>query len=242
MRRALRSNRKLEKCHVKPAPVAVHVHMPVTPSKDTAAEEDKESRNDHYNRLQDNHRSGEEKYDAAILTMAPALLGLSITFMKDVVKLADARWIPMLYWSWALLALATLFVVASFRFSSIAMHRDMVTMAKVWNDPYTSIQCELNDNRWNTITKWINHIAGVSFVAGLILMAIFVGNNETSTEKANMSKNNQQQGQLQQRGLTTPPMRPASTPAIPASPPAVQPGTSQGNGSGTGNTGGQGRP
>ena len=235
MRRSLRNNRKLERCYIKPSTMIVQGHFPVSSKKDDGAEDDKASRNDYFNRLQDSCQSGEEKYDAAILTMAPAALGLSVTFIKDVVKLNDADWMWFLYGSWILLAISTLSVVLSFRLSSAAMQWAMKRMNDVWFQPYTVIRSELDENWRNVVTTGLNNLAGASFVVGLISMALFVALNVNLSKERSMKNANQQQGQLQQRGLTTPPMRPASSPTIPATLPTVQADTSRGSSSSPGN-------
>lgn len=63
-----------------------------------------------------NHRqmSNSETYDKSLLTLSSAFLGLSLTFIQNVVPLNSGKCFFLLYLSWGLFALTVILTIASF--------------------------------------------------------------------------------------------------------------------------------
>lgn len=55
-----------------------------------------------------------ETYDNALLTLSSAFLGLSLTFIKDVVPFESAQCLGLLYLSWTCFCLCIVTVIGSF--------------------------------------------------------------------------------------------------------------------------------
>jgi hypothetical protein len=65
-------------------------------------------------------QASSDSFDNQLLTFSSALLGLSLAFIKDIVPLNIAVWMPCLYSSWVVLAICILSTIASFRGSEEA--------------------------------------------------------------------------------------------------------------------------
>jgi len=138
--------------------------------------------------------SGSENFDKYLITFSTGALALSLSFIKDVVPLKDAIWIPLLIVSWAAFILAALVTLISFRFSLSALER----MVPVLNDYYLNGKPEAYDKHMDDLrTKAVDWCAWGGlffFVLGLICTMIFVSGNvlraNAMAEKENPQKGN----------------------------------------------------
>jgi len=125
----------------------------------------------------DDSLSGSENFDKYLITFSTGALALSLSFVKDIVPLKGAIWIPLLIASWAAFILAALVTLISFRFSLAALER----MVPVLNDYYLKGKTESYDKHMNDVrTKavdWCAWAGLVLFVLGLICVTIFVSVN-----------------------------------------------------------------
>ena len=172
-------------------------------------------------------RSAEEKYDAILTTLGSAFLALSVTFLKDVVPLAEAQWMWVLYLSWASFAGTIMVTVASLGMSSYAVSWHVRRLSPTEFAP----QGLEKENPWNKAIKHLNLFAGGAFLLGVLCTVVFAVSN-TVHWRTNMAKLTPQTVKkgltvpALQTGTTKPATPPAPAPQTPASAPAQQPGNS----------------
>src|SRR2546428_3671886 len=82
-----------------------------------------ELHDEHRRKVWEDLRSGSENFDKYLLTFSSGALGLSITFIKGVVPLEKAVWIPSLIASWIAFLLCILVTLISFRISIRALEK-----------------------------------------------------------------------------------------------------------------------
>jgi hypothetical protein len=117
-------------------------------------------------------RSNVENYDRAILTLSSALLGGSVTFIKEIVEPAEAVFLPLLYTAWTGLAatvvvsmLCYMYGLSTFTESTKLGLRALSHKDK---DAQRKIEAQSKTTRGMTIS------AGVCFLVGLISLTLFV--------------------------------------------------------------------
>lgn len=118
-------------------------------------------------------RSGStDKIDNIILTVSSAFLGLSITFLKDIVQPAPPSHPETLWWSWAAFTAAIAFVFVSHHSSYSAcgyeLKRNEFYFVKRIDQALTF------SNGWQSVTQIFNILAALCFLAGIVLSADFV--------------------------------------------------------------------
>jgi hypothetical protein len=119
--------------------------------------------------------SNSEKYDNAILTLSTGVLGISMAFIKDIVPLNRADYVPLLKISWCLFGAAIISTLTSFLVSQLAIKRQLEYAEKYYLD---SQEEYLNKkNRPAAWTDYINYVSGGFFVAGIIATVLFVSAN-----------------------------------------------------------------
>ncbi len=131
--------------------------------------------NDYYKEINSRTLSNIENYDKAILSLSVGLLGLSITFIKNIVSLNKTDDLYLLQLSWLFLVFAIMTTILSFLSGNFANEKHL----EFAEDYY------LNDNEhafdkksiWTTITEWLNRFSGIWFILGIILTVIFVNTN-----------------------------------------------------------------
>jgi hypothetical protein len=79
--------------------------------------------------------SNSEAYDKAILTLASALLALSVTFIKDLLPSSPINHVWLLYGSWIVLTAAIIGTVLSFRISDAALAKQLDQIDQCPIDP-----------------------------------------------------------------------------------------------------------
>jgi len=117
-------------------------------------------------------RSSSDEYDKNLLKLSTVFLGLSLSFMKDIVHPQYLTHVYSLYASWCLFALTVLAVVASFQISLRANLLHLSTL----DDYYLSQDSSaLNrSNAWNTAVAIVNLAAGAFFVLAIAFSVYFV--------------------------------------------------------------------
>jgi hypothetical protein len=165
-------------------------------------------------------KSNVEAYDRAVLTLSTASLGVSLTFIKDVVEPSAAILLPVLYTSWAMLTATVLITLISFlealrsiRASSHAAPRYFME----GDDSAADIPQRFRNRMWRLTVA-----SAFLFIGGLVSLALFVGTN-IHHEATTMSKENRGPGVLE-KGLPAGAFESFSTPQTqPTSEPAEQP-------------------
>jgi hypothetical protein len=117
-------------------------------------------------------QSSSDEYDKSILTLSSAMLGLSLTFMKDIVPIAQITHRYSLYVSWICFAVSVLSVICSFRLSIPAHCAHLKCL-----DDYYLRDDEAALSRksgWSLIVECFNWASGLFFVRGLASSAYFV--------------------------------------------------------------------
>lgn len=189
--------------------------------------------------------SNSENFDKAILSLSTGLLGLSLAFIKDIVKFDNADLKFILVLSWYCLAFSIISTIMSFITSQLGIKKQLVFAEKYYlekNDDYLT-----KENTPAKITDFLNYSSGIVFVLAIFLTIIFVSTNLMGGAKMSGNKNNSTESALNKamsipsmqrvstsiegtRGATIPNMQPVST-----SQPGSQTGTS-GTSEGSANT------
>jgi hypothetical protein len=140
-------------------------------------------------------QSSSDEFDKSILTYSSAGLGISLVFLKDIVPLANAVGLSLLYASWVAFGMAILVTVGSFHLSVIAFedHIQNLTTYGLSRRPE-----DLNPpNRkasWLRFLKWVSGGCFVLAVAGTIVFSIW---NLTEAKHMSESKGNGKPIELQ---------------------------------------------
>jgi hypothetical protein len=108
-----------------------------------------------------------EAYDKTVMTLSGGALGLSITFLKDIIGQSAIASIQRLELSWICLSFSLSSILASMLFSQWAL-RKAITQVD---------DGKVGDGRagggFSILTGALNVISGLSCVAGIVLLAWF---------------------------------------------------------------------
>jgi hypothetical protein len=116
--------------------------------------------------------SSSENLDKTILTYSSGGLALSLTFLKDFVPIREATAGWLLYWSWGLFILATALTTFSFWASYQAQTKSIQYAEQYYK--YGKPEYQDKQSFYNRITKYINAVSGLAFIAALIFTFFFV--------------------------------------------------------------------
>lgn len=145
-----------------------------------------------YDRLRDDLMSRDlsntENYDRAIFTVSTTFLGASIAFIKFIVPLEHASFIPLLIVSWALLFLALSSSIYAFRIGNkaLALRREQAERYYIHED----LGAFNEDNASEIWNSYLNTIAGMALILAMLMLIIFVSINissDKSNEESNMT-------------------------------------------------------
>jgi hypothetical protein len=127
---------------------------------------------EHCKLAQEAIRSSSDEYDKNLLKLSTLFLGLSLTFMKDIVHVDKLTHIYSLYFSWCLFGLTVLAVIVSFQLSVQAN----IGHLAVLDDYYLegNLTALNRSNKWNTAVIIVNLSAGVFFILGIASSVYFV--------------------------------------------------------------------
>lgn len=104
-------------------------------------------------------------YDKAILALAGGGLGVSIAFIRDIVGARADLPFGLLYWSWGVWAGSMASTLLSFYASRLALRKAIH-------------QLDAGERETGgcaaAVTEYLNLVSGLAFLAGLVLIAIFV--------------------------------------------------------------------
>lgn len=123
--------------------------------------------NEYRKLLQELENKAQDQYDKTVILLSTGALGISFTFLKEIVNLDTAVMIQFLIGSWICWALSTTSVLYSFYSSKKAM-------TKAIEDFDNDIEDNNNSDKWTTV---LNFWSGSFFVIGLIFIIVFVKNN-----------------------------------------------------------------
>ena len=113
--------------------------------------------------LQDLETKAQEQYDKTVLMLSGGALGVSFTFLKDIVSLDGAIHIWLLIIAWSAWTLSCSAVLWSFYSSRLAMRQAI-------KDLDNGVETKNKSDFW---TSALNFSAGLLFVVGLASMIAF---------------------------------------------------------------------
>lgn len=123
--------------------------------------------------LVDAEREGSRLFDRAILTLAAGAFGISLAFIRQIVPNIKSGTLFLLICAWAGFSLSILSTLISFLTSQSACSRQR----DILEAEYFNSDDKRPENKMKNIpaiwTKRLNIISVVSFLAGVILLAIF---------------------------------------------------------------------
>lgn len=141
--------------------------------------DDERERKDLYSRTREDllkrNLSNSENLDKAILSLSSGLLGLSLGAIKSVVDLEVAKYLPLLFISWGMFALAIILTLVSFLVSQRAIARQLVLAEAYYlNGDDAAIEAR---NVWAGATEWLNGISALVFIVAVISTILFIAPN-----------------------------------------------------------------
>lgn len=113
----------------------------------------------------------QSEYDKAILALSGGALGVSMTFLKDVVIKQGVEGGGYLLFAWLCWGLSVTCTLSSYYTSTLAMQR------AVRQTDDKLIYWELAGGWLNQATKALNFAAGILFMIGVVLIVVFVSYN-----------------------------------------------------------------
>lgn len=138
------------------------IHMSEETLKSQAATEQRQT---YFDALREEAR----KFDTHILTLAGGALGLSLTFIRNLIPSGQEPKAKVLIVSaWGCFALTLLVILISFMTSQAACERQIIELER--GEP-------LRSNCWRIITKGLNILSILTFIIGVALFVIFAALN-----------------------------------------------------------------
>jgi hypothetical protein len=128
-----------------------------------------EARGDLVEKLAEQYRS----FDNAILTLAAGALGLSLTFITDIVPTIRECTGWLLYGGWTAFVSSLLITLCSFQMSAAAIRRQIAIMdaEQQGDSSRDSRNCAV---KWTAFLNWATLLL---FIAGAALLTVFVALN-----------------------------------------------------------------
>lgn len=115
-------------------------------------------------------------YDKAILMYSTGALGLSLTFIKDILPPGNAVYLDTLDASWIAFLAALVGMLASYLVGQFAIRRQRDLAYEVFLENKQE-KLKPTYNRWAAGVDYLNFSSGMCFVLGAALMTWFVANN-----------------------------------------------------------------
>jgi hypothetical protein len=129
----------------------------------------------HSNQARADQQASSDQFDKGLLTFSSGALGLSLAFIKDIIPLNQAGWLPWLYLSWISFASCIVVTIASFQFGMQAQKAHLDYLYKY----YIEDRAEFF-NKKSAWSRWVTICAvsgSVLFLAGLVGTMVFVCEN-----------------------------------------------------------------
>jgi hypothetical protein len=175
--------------------------------------------------------SNAENYDKAILTLSAAALGFSLAVLKDIVPLATAKYLPLLYASWAFLALSLVATLASYITSQVAIAEALRRAEQYY---LRGLQVAGKPSKSAKMTDVVNVVSGGLCMLGIMLSTVFVFLNVREARQMNADESSKtshlregapvppfQGPDTLKRGAPVPDFQPAPTTTRPTEPPVT---------------------
>ena len=119
--------------------------------------------------------SNVENLDKAILSLSSAGLGLSLVFIRNVVKLAEASHVWILYTSWGFFVLAITSTLMSYLFGQSALNKQRIIIEKYYleGDEDAGQRMPLASK----ITRFLSYVSVFTYIAAVSFTALFIALN-----------------------------------------------------------------
>jgi hypothetical protein len=121
--------------------------------------------------LTSTEQQSQSEFDKAVLALSGGGLGISFTFLKDFIGMANAVHFCVLIAAWSCWALSSTSILFSFYTSILAQRRAIKQLDK------GTIGMERPGGWWDFATNTLNLGGLLLFVSGLVLMVIFLSCN-----------------------------------------------------------------
>ena len=125
----------------------------------------KEEDNEYWNKLFEAYKESASQFDKNILYISSGALGLSISFITDIVKLSNASYKWILGTSWITLSIVILFSLLSHFFSMKAINFRMQNLFK---------ETDKNSKRYNKAVSSLNLLMLIGLPIGIIGLVTFI--------------------------------------------------------------------
>ncbi len=162
-----------------------------------------------------------QERDRAVLTMATAMLGISVTFIDKVVNVVDASCIWILVTAWAGFIIAIVATLWSFHASQVGLEKQLELGRRYYIDGDEGAFLESNKgNRGKIWTNRLNLLSSLSFVVAMALLVVFIAVNIMQRRGSVSQQNNSET-----RGAGVPNLvaKPVGNTNFGATVPAIQP-------------------
>ena len=119
--------------------------------------------------------SNVENLDKAILSLSSAGLGLSLVFIRNVVKLAEANHLWLLHISWLMFGLAITSTLLSYLFGQRALDKQ-----REFNEKYFLEGDEdagQQESFSSRMTRFLSYVSVFTYIAAVACTAFFIGLN-----------------------------------------------------------------
>ncbi|HET9180866.1 MAG TPA: hypothetical protein VFP59_01930 [Candidatus Angelobacter sp.] len=136
---------------------------------------------EHRSRAWEDRQASSDEFDKNLLKFSSGALGLSLAFIKDIVKLQEASGLGWLYSSWLLFAGCIVVTIASYAFSQRAH--------SAYTDDLYKYYIEGKREFFNKKSIWSRAISAcalvgsIFFLAGVISTVVFVIENISRMHK-----------------------------------------------------------
>jgi hypothetical protein len=130
-------------------------------------------------------QSGSDEFDKSILTFSSLGLSLSLAFIKDIVPLASAVGLVLLYTSWVAFGVAILITIFSFQLGVMAQEKHLDHLRRYYLDRQRQyLNAPNKAASWVGRFKWVSGGSFVFAIAGTIVFSVW-----NVTEARHMSEN-----------------------------------------------------
>jgi hypothetical protein len=131
-------------------------------------------------------QSSTDSFDKSMLTVSSGALGVSLAFIKEIVPLPQASWLPVLQASWVAFAVCIAATVISFRVSRANLKTHERFVRKVHAERKQGLS-----NRKTKLLNFCTEAATYFFLVGLAATVLFVIKNVRDFHMSNDTKGGQ---------------------------------------------------
>jgi hypothetical protein len=140
---------------------------------------------EHRKQAWEDMQSSSDDFDKYILTLSSGALGLSLTFIKEIVPLGNAAWRYLLYSSWGCFGLCILLTIVSYQIGILAQKVQLQKLPKYYSDgDETALE---KGGYWITVER-LGWICCALFTAGLICTVFFCISNMEGVRMSELKK------------------------------------------------------